>query len=142
MGVFLCPRKEVINMSPEISIYGKVVANVPDETGLYQMLDGSPLHVDVSRIEVRNDKQILVLEGSAIGGRRVVGLTQEGKGSTSKTKKGGDGKQPPIEVTLHDRPIRVSYSRYVRADTYSLADRQSSYYEDRRTHYNPRWIRR
>lgn len=130
-------------MSPEIKIYGQVVANVPDETGLYQMVDGSPLQVDVTNIEARNNKQVLLLEGPAIGGKRVIGLTQEGKGGTSNTKKGGDGKQPSIEVTLNDRPIRVSYSRQVRPDYSSLATpRRSSYYEDKRTHYNPRWVRR
>lgn len=129
-------------MSPEITIYGQVIANVPDITGLYQMLDGSPLHVDVTNIEARNTKQVLLLEGPAIGGKRVIGLTQEGKGGTSNTKKGGDGKQPSIEVSLNDRPIRVSYSRHVRSDYSSLAAPRSSYYEDRRTHYNPRWVRR
>lgn len=130
-------------MSPEIKIYGQIVANVPDETGLYQMLDGSPLHVDVSNIEARNGKQVLLLEGPAIGGRRVIGLTQEGKGGTSKIKKGGDGQSPVLEATLHNRPIRVTYSREMRVYSNSLDDpKRSSRYEDRRTYYNPRWIRR
>lgn len=117
-------------MSPEIRKDGKLVADVPDETGLYRMLDGRPLYVDLNGIEARNRKQVLVLGGVAVGGRRLIGLTQAGKGSSSKTNKGGDGKSPTLEVTLHDRPIRISYSPY----------KWSS--EDKRTYYNPRWIRR
>ncbi|MDO8638869.1 MAG: hypothetical protein Q7R43_04805 [Candidatus Daviesbacteria bacterium] len=116
-------------MSPEIRIDGKLVADVPDETGLYRMLDGRPLYVDVSGIEARNSKQVLILGGVAVGGRRLIGLTQEGKGSSSKTNKGGDGKSPTLEITLHDRPIRISYST------------NKWDWRDRRSYYNPKWTR-
>ena len=131
-------------MSPEIRKDGRIVADVPDETGLYQALDGSPLYVDVSGIDARNGKQLLRVEGLVIGGKRIVGLTQEGKGNSNNSKKGGDGKSPALEVTLHDRPIRVRYSRRVPRDNSSLAGpNEGSYrYEDRRTYYNPRWMRR
>lgn len=80
-------------MAPEISIDGQLVADVPDETGLHQALDGSPLYVDVSGIEARNNIQLLILEGLSVGGRRIIRLTQEGKGNTDHPKR-GDGKQP------------------------------------------------
>ena len=128
-------------MSPEIRIDGKLVADVPDQSGLHQALDGSPLWIDVSGIEASNRKQIIVLDGLVIGGKRIIGLTQEGKGNSNNSKKGGDRKSPTLEVTLHERPIRVTYSRWVRAGS-NLADpRRCSYYEDRRTYYNPRWMR-
>lgn len=129
-------------MSPEIRINGKLVADVPDETGLHQMLDGSPLYVDVNGIEARNDKQIMILEGPNIGGRRIVGLTQEGKGSTANPKKGGDRKDPPLEVMLHGRPIRVSYHDRKWVPHRTLGDpRGGGYMDSKRTYYNPRWIR-
>ncbi len=129
-------------MSPEIRKDGTLVANIPDETGLHYALDGSPLWIDVNGIEASNRRQTIVLDGLTVGGMRIVGLTQEGKGNSNNSKKGGDGKSPTLEVTLHERPIRVTYSRWVRAGS-NLADPgRCSYYEDRRTYHNPRWIRR
>lgn len=130
-------------MSPEIEIDGQLVADVPDETGLHQMLDGSPLHVDVSGIEATNSRQVIILEGPAIGGRRVVGLTQEGKGNSNNSKKGGDGEHPTLKVTLRDRPIRVSYNQRVEVDSVSLAPpRESRIIWRRITHHNPRWAKK
>src|SRR3989344_6602724 len=97
-------------MSPEIRINGKLVADVPDETGWHQALDGTPLHVDVDLIDACRKRQVINLTGSSVGGSRIVGLTLEGKGSSNKTRKGGDGKEPTLEVALHYRPVRVSYS--------------------------------
>lgn len=130
-------------MSPEIMINGKLVADVPDKTGSYQMLDGSPLYVDVSRIEARNSRQVIVLDGPVIGGRRVIGLSQEGKGDTNNPKRKGDRKDPALAVILHDRPIRISYRNWREVNNRSLAEpRGRSYVLDKRTYYNPRWIRR
>ncbi|MBI4036356.1 hypothetical protein HY386_00565 [Candidatus Daviesbacteria bacterium] len=132
-------------MSPEIRINGQLVADVPDETGPYHMLDGSPLYVDVSGIEARQNRQILVVESPAVGGRRVIGLTQEGKGATDKLRKGGDGKQPILAVTLCERPIRISYwdKVYVeRARTLGGPNEGGYYQEVKRTYHNPRWMRR
>ncbi len=127
-------------MAPEIYMYGKLVADVPDETGLHQALDGSPLYVDVSGIEARNGKQLLKVEGPAIGGKRIVGLTHEGKGNSSNSKKGGDGKEPILKVVLHERPIRVSYKDQIWHDSRSMGNNHGGQYiESRRTYYNPRW---
>lgn len=128
-------------MSPEIRIDGQLVANVPDTTGSYQALDGSSLRVDSNGIEARNDQQVLILEGLVVGGLRIVGLTQEGKGCSSDRKR-GDGKQPSLEVLLHDRPIRVSYTRYEERDRYSFVPPHTYRDWSKRTYYNPRWMRR
>lgn len=128
-------------MSPEIRKNGLLIADVPDENGLYQALDGSPLWVDLHGIDAGKRKQEVILEGPAIGGLRIVGLTLEGKGNSRNTKKGGDGKEPTLDVTLHYRPIRVTYSpiesRIVDVYNWSVVD-----YGDRVTRHNPRWIRR
>lgn len=128
-------------MSPQIRINGELIADVPDETGLYQAIDNSPLWINLDGIEARNNRQTVILEGSAIGGQRVVGLTQEGKGVSSDRKR-GDGKQPTLEVRLQDRPIRISYQDRRPVDYVSLAPPRSGYVWDKRTYHNPRWIRR
>lgn len=129
-------------MSPEIRVNGQLVADVPDETGLYKALDGSPLYVDVARIEARSAKQRLLIEGRSVGGSRVIGLTQEGKGSTDKVKKGGDGREPSVSATLHDRPVRISYRDRIWHASRSLGWPRGGYYESaKRTYYNPRWMR-
>lgn len=132
-------------MSPEIRMDGRLVADVPDETGDYQMLDGSSLCVDVSLLDAHQERQLILLEGSAIGGKRVVGLTLEGKGNSRNTKKGGDKKEPILDITLHDRPIRISYRDQVwveRVRTLAGPNRGGYYQEVKRTYYNPRWMRR
>lgn len=131
-------------MSPEIRINGQLIADVPDETGWHQALDRSPLYVNVDRIEASNDRQILGLEGSSVGGQRIVGLTQEGKGNSNNLKRGGDGKEPTLDVILHDRPIRVTHGHRVWRDIRSLAvPRAREYvYVDRRIYHNPRWMKR
>lgn len=146
MGVFLCPkRKGVENMSPEIRINGKIIADVPDDTGWHQARNGTPLYVDTDLINADEEKQIIKLIGSSVGGARIVGLTLDGRGDSRKTKKGGDAQSPDLEVTLWDRPIRVTYSPRVKG-TEALVVANSFPYigyhqEARRTLHNPRWVR-
>lgn len=133
-------------MSPIIRINGEIIADIPDESGLHQTATGNPLVVDLSGIEARNKRQIVVLESPDIGGRRVVGLTQEGRGRSDMMKKGGDGREPAIEVVLHDRPIRVSYldKRWVEPKTHwgIWGLRHNGFWErSKRTFPNPRWMR-
>jgi hypothetical protein len=130
----------VINMSPEIKINGKLIADVPDETGLHKALDSSPLYVNVDHLDAHGERQLLIVEGPAISGRRLVSLTQEGVGSSDR--KGGDKKEPRLDAILHDRPIRVTYSpRVWPNDEHLTGGWGSYYYEDRVTRHNPRWVR-
>lgn len=130
-------------MSPEIRVNGKLVASVPDKTGLHQALDGTPLYVDLDKIDAYQKRQPIIVEGSSVGGRRIVGLTLEGRGNAANRKRGGDGKQPNLEVTLHDRPIRISYSDKIWVEhTRTLAGPNGGYYKQvKRTYRNPRWVR-
>lgn len=133
-------------MSPEIRADGKLVADVPDETGDYLMLDGSPLHIDVDMLDAYQEKQLILLNGPAIGGKRIVGLTLEGRGNSGNTKKGGDGKEPSLDVTLHDRPIRVTYSPRIKGTERLVETSQGitlvGYARmSRNTLRNPRWTR-
>lgn len=132
-------------MSPEVKINGRLVADVPDETGWHQALDGTPLYVDVSLIEAKGNRQILGLNGLSVGGVRVVGLTQEGKGNSGNSKKGGDGKEPALDIALHDRPIRVSYSPRIGEPILvvtGMGDLYLGYRRgERRTLRNPRWVK-
>ena len=57
-------------MSPEIKANGVVIANVSDESKVYRANDGSQLLVDVSLIDAESKKQILVLEGPSVVGKR------------------------------------------------------------------------
>lgn len=134
-------------MSPEIRINGQLIADTPDKTGTYTTTAGKPIYVDVEGIEASWSRQRVVIEAEEIGGQRVVGLTQEGRGISSDPKR-GDGKLPEIEVVLHERPVRISYrdkhlwvERSMR--TITLGDpRNRGYYTDRkRTYKNPYWIR-
>lgn len=128
-------------MSPEIRINGLLVARVPDETGLYRALDGSPLRVDSSGINARRDHQSLILEGPAVGGLRIIGLTLEGKGYSSDRKR-GDDKLPILEVLLGDRPIRVSYERYKEREYHTFVIPPNNTVRYKETYRNPRWMRR
>lgn len=124
---------------------GKLIADVPDKTGIHLALDGSPLYIDVDGIETRNNRQVLIVAGPAVGGVRVIGLTQEGKGSTDLLRKGGDGKQPSIAAVLHERPIRISYQDRKRSENRSLSPApggRNTYIVEKRTYYNPRWSTR
>ncbi|GEM_PF-2726107 len=130
-------------MSPRIWRDGDLVADVVDETGMHEMLDGSPLYVNVDGIGAYNDWQPIIVEAKQLGGRRTVGLTQEGKGRSSDPKR-GDGMEPEVHVLLNDRPIRISYRDQVWVErTATLASpRPGGYYiESKRTYHNPRWIR-
>ncbi len=122
-------------MSPEIKVNGEIIADVPDETGIYLARDLTPLYVDVDQIDARKERQVVKVVGSRVKGVRLVGLTLDGKGSSANTKKGGDGRESLIEVTLHDRPIRVTYTPVVDQD-YNIGR-----YGERVTRYNPRWVR-
>lgn len=131
-------------MSPEIRINGRLVADVLNETGWYQALDGSSLYVDVNLIEAKGSRQLLRLDGLSVGGVRVVGLTQEGTGNSGNAKKGGDRREPTLEVSLHDRPIRISYRDRVwheRPRTLAGPNGGGYYREVKRTYHNPRWMR-
>ncbi len=132
-------------MSPEVYKHGKLIADVPDDYGVYHALDGSPLLVDPKQIDASGEKQPLILEGPSVEGRRIVGLTLEGRGGTSSLKKGGDGQEPTIDALLKDRPIRVSYHDRVWVEhTRTLAGPNGGgyYREEKRTYYNPAWVRR
>ena len=121
-------------MSPDIRIDGRLIASVPDETGCYLTIDGKPLYVNVDGIDAYAKRQRIILEAEEIGGKRELGLTHEGIGNSSTRR--GDKKSPELDVRLLDRPIRVTYSeRYT--DVY--ADRV--WRGERRTRYNPRWIK-
>ncbi len=132
-------------MSPDIYVEGRLIASVPDKTGLHEALDGSPLYVDVDRLDADQKRQLLIVEGPVVDGRRTIGLTLEGKGSTNKLKKGGDGEEPVIDAVLHDRPIRVTYSPKIKGSERligTLAGIIVGY--DRgapRTLCNPKWVR-
>ncbi len=133
-------------MSPEIRVNKNLIASVPDETGIYQTLSGKRLYVDVDGINANNRKQIVILEAEEIGGKRVVGLTLEGRGSSRNTRKGGDKKEPTLDVILHDRPIRVTYSPRARGTETLVKTAQGIAYVDyelmgRVTRHNPRWTR-
>lgn len=138
-------------MSPEIRINGKLIADVSDETGNYETLDGNVVMLSMEGIEARNKRQVVGIYIPGVSGVgknrlvRTVGLTQEGKGSSAKIKKGGDGQEPVIDVTLHDRPIRISYRDQVWVPhTRTLAGPNGGgyYREVIRTYHNPRWMRR
>lgn len=122
-------------MCPEIRVEGKLIADVPDETGMHQTLNGKPLYVNVDGIDANRQKQEIILSSKEIGGRRILGLTLEGIGSSSDRKR-GDGKLPQISVTLLSRPIRVTYSPLV-PDAYAGYQIR----DPRQTHKNPYWIR-
>ena len=129
-------------MSPEIKANGVVIANVSDESKVYRANDGSQLLVDVSLIDAESKKQILVLEGPSVVGKRRIGLNQEGKGSSGNIKQGGDGQKPLIEAALHE-PIRVTNRDKVWHDSRSMANpKGGQWVESKRTYYNPQWRRR
>ncbi len=133
-------------MSPDIKVNGELVANVPDKTGIYETLDGNLVSLSMDGIEARNKRQVvrILFHGGLVRDEslRVIGLTQEGIGSSANTKKGGDGKEPLVEVTLHDRPIRVTYNPRVWVnDEHLTGGPGSCYYEERVTRHNPRWVR-
>ena len=131
-------------MSPKIWANGDLVAEDPsDETGMCKMLDGSPLYVNSDGIEASNQHQEIIIEAEQLGGRRTIGLTQEGIGRSSDLKR-GDGKEPEILILLNDRPIRISYRDQVwveRGKTMGDPRGGGYYVESKRTYLNPRWIR-
>lgn len=137
-------------MSPEIRINGALIADVPDETGNYETLDGNVVMLSMEGIEARNKRQVVGIYIPGVSGVgkntlvRTAGLTQEGKGSSANIKRGGDGQEPVIDVTLHDRPIRVSYRDQVWVERMrTLAGPSGGYYREvKRTYHNPRWMRR
>lgn len=130
-------------MSPEIKIGEDVIASVIDETGMHQTVNGNPLYVNVDGIDAYNDWQTLILECEEIGGRRVIGLTQEGLGDSADRKR-GDGKTPHITVALLDHPIRISYRDKIwHKHTRTLAGPNDGgyYVYSKRTYRNPRWMK-
>lgn len=133
-------------MSPEIKVKGTLLASVPDETGWYDLPSGGRIYVNVAGIAAYNKVQRIILEAEEVGGRRMIGLTQEGKGSSSDRKR-GDHLDPEVEVTLLDRPIRVSYSGNIRREWHnsrSLGTPRGGYWKEevyKRTYYNPRWMK-
>lgn len=131
-------------MSPEIRKNGELIADVPDDYGAYTDRDGKSLLVDSRQLDARGQVQRYIVEGPAVEGRRVVGLTLEGKGSSDSTKKGGDGQDPVIDIILHNRPIRLTTTeRVLHERPRTLAGPNGDYYEKvRSTYRNPHWIRR
>lgn len=121
-------------LSPVISTGGRVVAIVPDETGIHRAHDGNLIYVDVDGIDADAKTQKIVVAGIEIGGRRDLVLTQEGIGNSND--RGGDKKSPEIDVELLDRPIRVTYSPLVRNKWGYPVGRGP-----RATQRNPRWIK-
>lgn len=129
-------------MSPEIRLNNKLIASVPDETGMYQTLNGKPLYVNVDLIHANANRQLVILDSQEISGLRVVGLTQQGIGNSSRS--GGDNKSPEISVSLLDRPIRVSYKPRTwraRLRTYPGPNDEGYYVDTKRTYKNPRWVK-
>ncbi len=131
-------------MSPEIKVNGEIVAVVPDDYGVYTDRNGKSLLVDSRQLDARGEIQRLILEGPGVGGRRVVGLTLEGKGNSANLKKGGDGQDPILDVILCDRPIRLTTTeRVLHERPRTLAGPNGDYYvKVRSTYRNPRWMRR
>lgn len=128
-------------MSPEIRIDNKLIASVPDITGTYKTVNGQQLYVNVDGIHADNKVQIIILEGQEIGGKRVLGLTQEGIGKSDDLKR-GDQHSPVISIMLLDKPIRISYKRREWVSSKSLGDpRGGQYREYKETYKNPRWTR-
>ena len=121
-------------MSPEIYIDGKLVADVPDETGMHQTLNGAPLYVNIDNINADAKRQRIILEAEDIGGKRELGLTLEGLGNSNDRRR-GDKKSPEISVRLLCRPIRVTYSKLY-SNQYGGLWRGI-----RETHKNPRWVK-
>lgn len=120
-------------MSPEIKIGTKTIINVPDETGRYETESGS-LYVNTDLIDASRKNQRIILESDAIGGLRVLGLTQEGIGKSDDPKR-GDRKLPHVLVTLHDRPIRISYKGE------GMNSYGGHWDGGKETHRNPRWMK-
>lgn len=131
-------------MSPEIRhANGDLIASVIDETGWHETVKGNPLYVNVDGINAYGDWQPLIVETEEIGGRRLIGLTQQGLGNSADRKR-GDRKSPHITVALLDRPIRVSYRDMVwheRPRTLAGPNGGGHYEEHKRTYRNPRWVR-
>lgn len=130
-------------MSPDIRIGKELVASVPDITGIHQMLDGSPLYVNVDGINGNNNRQTIIVEAAAIGGKRVIELTQQGIGTSSHPKR-GDGQEPKISIALSDKPIRISYRdrEFIRHPIWARpcgAPDDGYYKETKRTYINPYW---
>ncbi len=132
-------------MSPEIRVEGWLLADIPDVTGWHLTNEGTLLHINLDGIDADGNRQLAIINSIETGGPRVVGLTQEGRGSSTSLKKGGDGKEPVVEVILHDRPIRVTYSpRILGTESLVVTDWgvYLGYHQgERRTIKNPRWMR-
>lgn len=132
-------------MSPKIWANKKLIADVPDETGWHQTLEGSPLYVNVDLIDANKQQQRLILEANRIGGLRVIGLTLEGKGNSMNHRR-GDGKTPPISVELNEKPIRVTHGTtlgWEGSDDIYMTGRgdYGPIPGPRQTDMNPRWVR-
>ena len=131
-------------MSPKIWRNGDLIADVIDETGTHEMLDGKPIYINVDGIDAQKRKQLIIIEAEELGGRREFGLTLEGIGKSWDLKR-GDGKQPELGIVLNDRPIRVTYSASLGweddGDVYSLEPLPPPRRALRETRLNPRWIR-
>lgn len=132
-------------MSPKIWVGENLVADVIDQTGWHQTLDEKPLYVNVDLIDASKQQQRIILESERIGGIRIIGLNQEGRGN-SKSRR-GDKKHPPIRVELQERPIRVTYSPVIGIETpdvYSMlwgGLEPTPIRGPRETLMNPRWVR-
>lgn len=130
-------------MSPKIWINRNLVADVADETGWHQTLDGRPLYVNVDLIDAARQTQRLILEADRIGGLRIIGLTLDGKGNSQNHRR-GDGKNPLLSVELNEGPIRYTHGTTPRwegsSDVYGGGG-EHPVSGPRQTDMNPRWVR-
>lgn len=122
-------------MAPEIWIGEKLVAKVPDETGMHETLSGKPLRVNVDKIDAFNNTRI-ILDAEEIGGKRVLDLSWDGTGEGQGSKRKG---KPPIRVVLLYRPIRTTVIRFTDGDESLYMEFDSDHKE---TYRNPYWVKK
>lgn len=133
-------------MSPEIRKNGVLIANLPDQSGVYDTSIGT-LTLDLEGIDAHRGAPYEMkmsadwLRGrvgsSTESGLRVVSLSASGKGRV--TIRGHE----VLEVALKDVPIRRGYGRMVERDCSGLGHSKHSLREwQGSTWMNPKWVKR
>lgn len=90
-------------MAPEIWVGEKLIASVPDKTGMHKTLSGKPLYVNVDKIDSMDPSRSRIeLEAEEIGGKRGLYLDWDGTGKAKGFEKKS---KPPIRVVLLEKPI-------------------------------------